>query len=175
MTVLIHNDNKMYARKYLYTKIIIKLVHYNMAKKYSNRCIFLFTTTVKDVIMQKRNKGFTLIELVIVIVILGILAVVAIPKFIDLSGTANTAALNGVAGALSAASASNYAGRKANASLGSAVTKCSDVGSLLQGGMPTQYSISPAIMAVSVDTTVTCTVINSAANVSTSFTATGIN
>jgi MSHA pilin protein MshA len=125
--------------------------------------------------MRRHNKGFTLIELVIVIVILGILAVVAIPKFIDLSGTANTAALSGVAGALSSASASNYASRKANSSLGGAVTKCSDVGSLLQGGLPAGYSISPATTAVSTDATVTCTVINSTANVSTSFTATGIS
>ena len=48
--------------------------------------------------MQLRQGGFTLIELVIVIVILGILAVVAIPQFIDLSGDANRAAVQGVAG-----------------------------------------------------------------------------
>jgi MSHA pilin protein MshA len=125
--------------------------------------------------MLKHNDGFTLIELVIVIVILGILAVVAIPKFIDLSGTANTAAINGVAGALSSASASNYAGRKANSASGSAVTKCSDVGSLLQGGVPSGYSISPATTAISGDATVTCTIINSAAAVSATFTGTGIS
>ena len=126
--------------------------------------------------MQIRNQGFTLIELVIVIVILGILAVVAIPKFIDLSGTANTAAITGVAGALSSASASNYAARKANSAVGSTVSKCGDASALLQGGtMPNGYTISPTATSVSVDTTVTCTVINSAAGVSASFTATGIS
>jgi MSHA pilin protein MshA len=122
--------------------------------------------------MQKRTKGFTLIELVIVIVILGILAVVAIPKFIDLSGTANTAALNGVAGALSSASASNYAARKASSSVGSTVSNCSDVGALLQGGLPTGYSITAA--AISANSTANCTIINSPGAVSTTFTAVGI-
>jgi MSHA pilin protein MshA len=44
------------------------------------------------------NKGFTLIELVIVIVILGVLAVTAAPKFINISSDAKIAVLNNIAG-----------------------------------------------------------------------------
>jgi len=43
-----------------------------------------------------RAKGFTLIKLVVVIVTLGIIAVTVAPKFIDLTGEARTATLEGV-------------------------------------------------------------------------------
>jgi type IV pilus assembly protein PilA len=40
------------------------------------------------IIMNKKEKGFTLVELMVVIVIVGILAAVAIPKFLDASNKA---------------------------------------------------------------------------------------
>jgi MSHA pilin protein MshA len=47
---------------------------------------------------MNNQKGFTLIELVVVIVILGILAAVAVPKFVDMQGEAKKGVLEGVRG-----------------------------------------------------------------------------
>lgn len=48
--------------------------------------------------MFLREKGFTLIELIMVIVLLGLLAVVAIPRYFDLQTNAQEAAEKGVVG-----------------------------------------------------------------------------
>lgn len=124
--------------------------------------------------MKTRQTGFTLIELVMVIVLIGVLAAIAIPKFVDLSSDAKQAAVDGVSGALSSAAAVNYAARKANASNGTAVDNCDDVGALLQGGLPANYSITSA--AIAAEATKTDCVVNAPAGAaSATFVVTGIN
>lgn len=49
---------------------------------------------------KMKNRGFTMIELIMVIVVLGILAITALPMFTDVSSNAKTAARDGVIGSV---------------------------------------------------------------------------
>jgi len=48
---------------------------------------------------MRMNKGFTIVELVVVIIILGILAATALPRFVNLESEAYAAVADGVRGA----------------------------------------------------------------------------
>lgn len=113
------------------------------------------------------QKGFTLIELVVVIVILGILAATALPKFIDMTGQAEQAAAEGAAGSIASASSINYAAIKvgnASAITVNAANVCTGVilGGLLQGGLDAKFSISGTgdCTALTAAESVSCTVSN---------------
>lgn len=54
-------------------------------------------------IAMNKQKGFTLIELVVVIVILGILAAIALPRFMNATDDAHRSSIKGTSGALASA------------------------------------------------------------------------
>jgi MSHA pilin protein MshA len=72
--------------------------------------------------MRSNQKGFTLVELIVVIVILGILAATALPKFINVTTEARVATVQGVAGTLASATGLVQARWQAAGATGASVT-----------------------------------------------------
>ena len=92
-------------------------------------------------IFNKKESGFTLVELVVVVAVVGVLAVVATPKIVGVAGDAREAQLAGVLGELTKANANNFVLRQAGDPDGRAVATCAQAYATLEGGfLPVGYT-----------------------------------
>jgi len=124
---------------------------------------------------RSKQKGYTLIDLIVVMVILSIMSTVAIAKYLDLHEDARRASAQGVAGTLTSASVANYLVRlKGTTSNTSAIGDCTDVAGLLMPGSLSNFVIQA--QPVAPGSTALC-ILNHTSGAATSaiFTAYGIS
>lgn len=108
--------------------------------------------------MSLKEKGLSMVEIVMALVVLAILASTAIPSFVNSGSDANRAAVEGVAGSLGSAAAINYAVRSINKANGITISNCIDVANTLEGSLGKDYSIIAS--HIDPDETAQCTVVH---------------
>lgn len=95
----------------------------------------------------QKVKGFTIVELIIVLIVVITVITIAVPKYMKLTIDARRSAVISIAGALSASNAMNYSIRMTNPKHGIPIRNCDSLATLLAGGLPASYVITPAIVA----------------------------
>jgi MSHA pilin protein MshA len=108
-------------------------------------------TTSRQPNLSGRQKGFTLIELIVVIVILGILAAFAVPRFMGLETQARIASVNALEGTLRSSASMAHGVAMASGNPGT-ITVEGQVITLLRG-YPNRATIDDTLAVGTVDAT----------------------
>lgn len=125
---------------------------------------------------HRKQKGYTLIELLIVVVIFAILSTLSIQTFANLQDDGKHATVQGVAGALASASTANYVLRSAkNAAQTRAIANCVDTAALLTNGSLRSVVIVPQAIAPGAMATCTVDHVKPGASTAATFIAHGVS